>query len=102
MGLGYWLSGRLRPATPSPSVDQTAPAPLSSEALNQRLQQLGISQREHEILQLLARGYSNQEIANQLYISLNTVKTHLSNLYVKLDVGRRTQAVQAGQQRGLL
>lgn len=65
-------------------------------------EQLGISKREYEILLLVAQGATNQEIADQLFISLNTVKTHLSNLYQKLDVSRRTQAVEKGKQLGLL
>lgn len=57
------------------------------------LDQLGISKREHEILMLMAEGMSNQEIAEKSYVSVNTVKTHVSNLLLKLDAKRRTQAV---------
>jgi DNA-binding CsgD family transcriptional regulator len=60
----------------------------------QNLKTLGISKREHEVLELMAAGLSNQEIADKLFVSLNTVKTHSSNLFVKLDVKRRTQAIQ--------
>ncbi|WP_088008632.1 response regulator [Indiicoccus explosivorum] len=52
-----------------------------------------LTEREMEILLLLAKGYSNQEIADELYIALKTVKTHVSNLLAKLDVHDRTQAV---------
>ena len=62
----------------------------------------GISQRELDVLQLLAKGLSNEEIAGQLFVSQNTVKTHLSNLYFKLDVKRRTQAVEKARLMGLL
>lgn len=55
---------------------------------------LGLSKREIEVLQLLAEGHSNQEIADHLFVSLNTTKTHISNIYAKLGVSRRTQAVQ--------
>lgn len=55
---------------------------------------LGLSTREIEVLQLMANGLSNQEIADQLYVSLNTVKTHSSNLFEKMDVKRRTQAIE--------
>jgi len=55
---------------------------------------LGLSSREVEVLGLLADGYSNQEIADQLFVSLNTAKTHISNIYSKLNVSRRTQAIQ--------
>lgn len=63
---------------------------------------LGISSREYEVLELMATGYSNQEIADKLYISLNTVKTHSSNIYIKLDVKRRTQAVQRAKELSLI
>lgn len=58
-----------------------------------KIQALGISQRELEVLQLISKGLSNQEIAETLFISESTIKTHISNLFVKLDVKRRTQAV---------
>lgn len=67
-----------------------------------KLKQLGISKREHEVLELMASGLSNQEIADKLFVSLNTVKTHSSNLFVKLDVKRRTQAIQKAKQLRLL
>jgi len=56
--------------------------------------QLEISKRELEILNLLAKGHSNQEIAGQLFVSLSTVKTHNQNIFEKLDVKRRIQAVE--------
>lgn len=67
-----------------------------------KLQKLGISKREHEVLQLMATGLSNQEIADKLFVSLNTVKTHSSNLFLKLEVSRRTQAVQRGKELRLI
>ena len=66
------------------------------------LQRLGISKREHEVLVLMAKGLSNQEIADKLFVSLNTVKTHTSNLFLKLDVGRRTQAIQKAKELRLI
>jgi len=63
-----------------------------------RLEKLGISKREHEVLELMARGLSNQEIADKLFVSVNTIKTHSANLFSKLDVRRRTQAVQKGKE----
>jgi DNA-binding CsgD family transcriptional regulator len=62
----------------------------------------GISQRERDVLQLLAKGMSNEEIASGLFVSLNTVKTHLSNIYFKLDVKRRTQAVDKARVMGII
>jgi NarL family two-component system response regulator LiaR len=67
-----------------------------------RLGKLGISKREHEVLELMARGLSNQEIADKLFVSVNTVKTHSANLFLKLDVRRRTQAVQKGKELMLI
>ena len=58
------------------------------------LKSLSISERELEVLEYLAKGNSNQEIANKLFISINTVKTHLTSLYQKLEVSRRSMAVK--------
>jgi two-component system, NarL family, response regulator LiaR len=66
------------------------------------LQRLGISKREHEVLELMAKGFTNQQIADQLFVSLNTIKTHTSNLFLKLEVNRRTQAVQRGKELRLI
>lgn len=63
---------------------------------------LGISKRELEVLQLMAKGFSNQEIADKLFVSLNTVKTHSSNLFIKLEVKRRTQAIQRSKELMLI
>lgn len=82
--LGIWLGTRLTKRAPPPVFD------VNQDALDY----LGISDRERDVLTLLAAGHSNDEIAGQLYISANTVKTHLGNLYQKLDVSRRGQAVQ--------
>ena len=67
-----------------------------------KLDELGITKREHEVLECLASGLSNQEIADKLFVSLNTVKTHISSLFIKLDVKRRTQAIQRGKELRLI
>jgi NarL family two-component system response regulator LiaR len=67
-----------------------------------RQEELGITRRELEILQLIAAGLSNREIAERLYVSENTVKTHSGRLFEKLDARRRTQAVQRGKEAGLI
>ena len=67
-----------------------------------KLKELGITQREHEILGLIAEGLSNREIGERLFVSENTVKTHSSRLFGKLGVNRRVQAVQRGRELGLL
>ncbi|WP_370086240.1 response regulator transcription factor [Ekhidna sp.] len=63
---------------------------------------LGLSKREVEVLELLAQGFSNQEVADKLFVSLNTAKTHISNIYSKLNVKRRTQAIQKARDMALI
>lgn len=58
----------------------------------------GLSQRELDVLSELVNGLSNQEIANKLFVSLNTIKTHISNIYLKLHVKRRTQAISKAKE----
>ena len=65
-------------------------------------ERLGITPRELEILELMAEGLSNREIAERLFVSENTVKTHSSRLFDKLQAKRRTQAVQRGKEAGLI
>ena len=83
-------------------VPAEAPAsqPFAPNAVQQ--QTLGITARELEILTLVARGFSNREIATQLFVSENTVKTHCARVFDKLGAARRTQAVQRGKELGLL
>ncbi len=76
------------------------PAPFAPNTARQ--QTLGITARELEILALVARGLSNREIATQLFVSENTVKTHCARTFDKLGAARRTQAVQRGKELGLL
>ncbi len=64
--------------------------------------QFDISNREYEVLELMATGMTNHEIAKELFISVNTVKTHIGSLYTKLDVGRRTQAVRRARELQLI
>jgi two-component system, NarL family, response regulator LiaR len=65
-------------------------------------EKLNISQREYEILQLMGKGLSNQEIADQIFVSINTVKSHVSNILLKLDAKRRTQAVIKAREMNIL
>jgi DNA-binding CsgD family transcriptional regulator len=67
-----------------------------------QLEQTGISSREYEVLELMAQGYSNQEIAEKLFVSLNTIKTHITNIFLKLEAKRRTQAVQRAKELQLI
>ncbi len=66
------------------------------------IEELGISKRELDVLNLMAQGLSNDEIAGELFISLNTVKTHTSNIFVKLDVKRRTQAAEKAKRMKII
>jgi NarL family two-component system response regulator LiaR len=67
-----------------------------------QLQRLGITPRELEILEAMAAGHSNREIAERLFVSENTVKTHAARLFDKLSARRRTQAVQRAKEAGLI
>lgn len=93
--LGIWVGPRL---TRKKIIVVRPDFVLDKSALDR----LGISKREHEVLELMARGHSNQEIAEKLFVSVNTVKTHLANLFLKLEVNRRTQAVQKAKDLRLI
>jgi len=67
-----------------------------------KLKEVGLTAREHEILALIAQGMSNREIGEKLFVSENTVKTHSSRLFEKMQVNRRVQAVQKGKELGLI
>jgi ATP/maltotriose-dependent transcriptional regulator MalT len=85
-------------------VPAEGPAPFAPSTARQQAQQqaLGITPRELEILTLVAGGLSNREIATELFVSENTVKTHCARAFDKLGAARRTQAVQRGKELGLL
>ena len=68
--------------------------PATEEIDPRQIEKLGLSKREHEILLLITEGLSNQQIADRLFISENTIKKHISNLFLKMDVERRTEAVK--------
>jgi len=67
---------------------------LSYQIDSRKIEKLEISKREYEVLQLISKGYSNKEIAEQLFLTESTIKTHVSNLLVKLNAKRRTQAIE--------
>ena len=77
-----------------------APGPFAPDRTQQKT--LGITERELEVLALVAGGLSNREIAGQLFVSENTIKTHCARAFDKLGASRRTQAVQRGKELGLL
>ena len=106
--LGIWLGLRLtRPKETVVVKEVPVPVevrvPLEPFVLNrERQQQLGITSRELEILAAIAEGLSTREIAAKLFVSENTVKTHSSRLFEKLQAKRRTQAVQRAKEAGLI
>ncbi|MEQ1499016.1 MAG: response regulator transcription factor [Novosphingobium sp.] len=91
-GLGIWLGMRLVPRA------RTAPFARNDKAMAA----LGISPRECEVLELLAKGASNKLIARALNISPNTVKTHVARLFEKLEAQSRTQAIHKARSLDLL
>jgi len=91
--LGAWIGNRLTPR-------RAAPAPFERNAA--AIRSLGLSPREVEILDRLAAGESNKEIARTLGISPNTVKTHVARVYEKLAVQRRVQAVEKARYLALI
>lgn len=90
--LGVWAGYRLTPKKISPGFEINTAA----------LQSLGVTAKEQEVLALLAAGQSNKEIARSLEISPNTVKTHIQHLFEKLEVERRTQAIQKARELGIV
>lgn len=99
-GLGIWLGVSLTRKRRDVVVREATPTPFALD--ENRLRELGITPRELEILGLIAEGMSNREIADRLYVSENTVKTHTSRLLDKLGARRRTQAVQLGRSHRLI
>ena len=103
--LGIWLALKLsKPKIETVVVEKEVYVNRNENfVLNTSLvAQLELSKRELEILGLLAQGHSNQEIAAKLFISLSTVKTHIQNLFEKLDVKRRIQAVEKARRLQLI
>jgi DNA-binding CsgD family transcriptional regulator len=100
---GIWLGVKLtgRPAKVVVK-EELAPAGAAFAPDERKRECLGITRRELEILELIAQGMSNREIAGKLFVSENTVKTHCSRVFDKLGARRRTQAVQLGKELGLL
>lgn len=112
-GLGIWLGLKLtRPRETvvvrevPVHVEVPVRVPASSDGAfvrdEARVRELGITPRELEILEAMAAGWSNREIAQRLFVSENTVKTHAARLFDKLRARRRTQAVQSAREAGLI
>lgn len=95
--MGIWAGRRLTVSKPVGMQLNTA---SRSVDVHEELDSIpfGISRREQEVLLLMAQGLSNQEIADKLFVSLNTIKSHSASLFLKLDVKRRTQAVHRARE----
>jgi ATP/maltotriose-dependent transcriptional regulator MalT len=103
--LGIWLAMKLaRPKIQTVVVEKEVyKTPAHDFTTNEaELVKLGLSKRELEVLQLIAEGLSNQEIAARLFVSLNTIKTHSSRIFEKLEVRRRTQAIEKAKRLNLI
>lgn len=92
MVMGVWVGVRLTRSQSRKSFEKNTAA----------IEALGITNREYRVLELLSQGHSNKQLARKLKVSPNTIKTHLAKLYAKLDVQRRTQAVQVAKKIGLI
>jgi len=101
--VGIWLGLKLTRNTETVVVREVmVPAPADFVRDQGKLSALGITPRELEVLELIAQGLSNKEIAERAFVSENTVKTHLSRVFDKLGARRRTQAVQLGKELRLI
>jgi NarL family two-component system response regulator LiaR len=105
--VGIWLGLKLTRKQERIVVKEvlvTVPVPMAEPFCPNEVkrEELAITPREMEILELIAQGMSNREIAEKLFVSENTVKTHSSRVFDKLGARRRTQAVQLGKEFGLL
>lgn len=101
---GIWLSSKIRkPKVETVVIEKEIKIFQNDFIINERaISSLRISNRELEVLNLMAKGLSNQEIADSLFVSLNTIKTHTSNLLEKLDAKRRTQAIENAKKLQIL
>lgn len=105
MGIGIWLALKLaKPKKETIIIEKEVFIKEPSDfILNEKeIEKLGISKRELEVLQLMAEGLSNQEIAARLFVSLNTIKTHSSKILEKMDVKRRTQAIEKAKRLSII
>jgi len=94
--LGCWTALQLvKPKMQTLIVEKEVYVAETSEAAIDKaeLKKLNLSDREYQVLQLLANGHSNAAIAEEMFLTVSTVKTHISNLFVKMDVKSRTQAI---------
>lgn len=102
-GLGIWLALQVsKPKTVIIEKEIHIAASKIFQLNLPELEKLNLSKRELEVLQLMAEGLSNIEISERLFVSLNTIKTHSSKLFEKMEVKRRTQAIEKGKRLGII
>ena len=104
-GLGIWLALKLRrPLIQTVIVEKHIFAANKDNFAGNSVetQRLNLSKREMEVLQLMAEGLSNQEIADRLFVSLNTIKTHTAQIFNKMEVKRRTQAIDMAKRLSII
>ena len=100
-GLGIWLAIKIiKPKVTVVEKEVYLNTPFSINKAE--LELLNLSKRELEVLQLMSEGLSNKEIADRLFVSLSTIKTHSNNLFDKMNVERRTQAIDKGKRLGII
>lgn len=92
LGLGLWFGKKL--------IIQKKTEKIIAQEYT--VNELGISKREFEVLTLVSKGLSNQQIADTLFVSTNTIKTHTSNIFEKLEVKNRTQAIIKAKKLGII
>jgi two-component system, NarL family, response regulator LiaR len=104
-GLGIWLALKLTKAKVKTVIVEKEVYINNTNGFifnENEFARLGLSKRELEVLQLMAEGCSNNEIATRLFVSVNTIKTHTSKLFEKMDVKRRTQAIEKAKRMSLI
>lgn len=105
--LGIWLAGKLtapkiRTVFIEKEIRATIQDDFAESLREEEISRTGLSKRELDVLEQMAQGLSNQEIAEKLHVSLNTIKTHTARILEKLEASRRTQAVDIARKRGIL
>ncbi|MDF1697270.1 MAG: response regulator transcription factor [Saprospiraceae bacterium] len=101
LSFGY-IASRYIPSSNAHSIPNEELVPTIESINHAKIDELNISKREYQVLELICQGCSNQEISSTLYISESTVKSHVSNLLSKLDVKRRTQAIKVAKDLQLI
>jgi len=103
--LGVWLATQLaKPKVEKVVVEKEVYLELPEEGVINKteLEKLELTDREYDVLELLSKGQTNAEIAGNLFLSVSTVKTHVSNLFVKMDIKNRAQAVEKAKRLKLV